>query len=167
MKLNWQQSSGARDVSIRLKRSWMKGRGQSSQFFRVWLLANLFALGIVAWALGSRVIAMMPVPEPVLSLHHIVLIDYRADVTMEEAAIIAADARSSLRDIPGIVSLEVGRQARADRDVHVHDYDWAVHIKFAQEADLDVYGSHPQHQAFLDRYRDRWERIQVIDFYGE
>jgi hypothetical protein len=127
----------------------------------------MIAGGIGVGGIGGRAVAIPPASESALPLHHVVLIDYRADVTSEEAAAIAADARTSLRDLPGILSLELGTQARSDRDVHVRDYDWAMHIKFAQASDLDLYGPHPQHQAFLDRHRDRWERIQVIDFYGE
>lgn len=167
---HWQCHLGNRLECTRFKQ-WRMGYGRSPQSFWGWLLIGLCAFGIIAWGLGRGAVAITPAAESALPLHHplhhIVLIDYRDNVTPEEAAAIAADARTSLREIPGILSLELGPQARADRDVHVHDYDWAMHVKFAQSSDLDLYGPHPQHQAFLARHRDRWERIQVIDFYGE
>lgn len=100
-------------------------------------------------------------------VNHIVLFDLKPTVTPEEVEEIAIDSERLLSEIPGVLEVEVGTKARDDRDIHIKDYDLAVYVKLSQNSDLEVYSPHPNHQELLQKHRAKFDKIQVIDFYGE
>ncbi|MCT7986042.1 Dabb family protein [Laspinema sp. A4] len=128
---------------------------------------------LVAFKLGQMnptvAIASNPKPpspsEP--PVHHIVLIKLQPDVTPEEIEQTIEDNRRLISAIPGVLEVSLGPKARDDRDVHLKDYNLGLYVKLSQNADLDIYGPHPNHQEFLRRNRAKIANIQVIDFYGE
>ncbi|NJN63154.1 MAG: Dabb family protein [Coleofasciculaceae cyanobacterium RL_1_1] len=99
-------------------------------------------------------------------IYHIVLVDLIDTVTEAEIEALIADGKDSIVSIPGVCSVDIGLKLRDDRDVHIGDYDLAVYVQLGYAAALDAYGSHPNHQAFLERQRHLWSSIRVIDFSG-
>jgi hypothetical protein len=99
-------------------------------------------------------------------IYHIVLVDLIDTVTEAEIEALIADGEHSISSIPGVCSVDIGLKLRDDRDVHIGDYDLAVYVQLGYAAALDAYGSHPNHQAFLERQRHLWSSIRVIDFSG-
>ena len=100
-------------------------------------------------------------------LHHIVLFELDMTTTSADTQTIIDDGITLLSEIPGVLSVDLGLKAREDRDVHIKSYQLGLHVKFATEADLDVYSPHANHQEFLSRHKTKWTKVQVIDFFGQ
>ncbi|AFY83535.1 Dabb family protein [Oscillatoria acuminata] len=137
-------------------------------------LTSLGGLLIVAaFKLGQMnpTVAIASNPEPPSPseppVHHIVLIKLQPDVTPEEIEQTIEDNRRLISAIPGVLEVSLGPKARDDREVHLKDYDLGLYVKLSNNADLDIYGPHPNHQEFLARNRSKIANIRVIDFYGE
>ena len=100
-------------------------------------------------------------------IHHVVLLKLKPDATQEDLPLIIAAGEELLTQIPGVLEVELGTKARDEREVHFKDYDLGVYIKMSQVSDLDVYGPHEKHLAFIDQASHKLDLIQVLDFYGE
>jgi hypothetical protein len=101
------------------------------------------------------------------SVHHIVLIELKPTATEADIKQITADAYDLLGQIPGVVDVEVGLKARDNLPIHISDYDLALYLRMAQESDLDVFGPHPLHIEFRNRSAPKWQKIEVLDFFGK
>jgi hypothetical protein len=106
-------------------------------------------------------------PDAEPSVHHIVLIELKPATTESEIEQISADAYELLGQIPGVVDVEVGLKARDNLPIHIDDYDMALYLRMAKESDLDVFGPHPKHIEFRERSAPKWEKIEVLDFFGK
>jgi hypothetical protein len=130
-------------------------------------------LRVAAFNLGQMnpTVAIASNPEPPSSsqppVHHLVLIQLQPDVTPEEIEQTIEDHQRLISAIPGVLEVSLGPQARDDREVHLNDYDLGLYVKLSKNADLDIYGPHPNHQEFLTRHRSKIANIRVIDFYGK
>ena len=49
------------------------------------------------------------------------------------------------------------------RPVTENSWDYALSIKFASQTEHDAYQIHPQHDLFVDQFKDFWARVQVMD----
>ena len=49
------------------------------------------------------------------------------------------------------------------RPVIDQSWDYALTMQFANVADHDAYQVEPQHQVFVDSFKDRWARVLVMD----
>lgn len=49
------------------------------------------------------------------------------------------------------------------RPVIDQSWDYALTMQFASVADHDAYQTAPQHQQFIDSFKDRWARVLVMD----
>ena len=73
-------------------------------------------------------------------------------------------ALTELMKIDGIASGHCGPPAATEeRPVTDHSFDYALVLQFASQADHDAYQVHPDHDAFVERWRDSWDRVQVYD----
>ena len=77
-------------------------------------------------------------------ISHLVLIRLRDGLGEEREEWFLAQAREVLGRIPGVANLRVGRNLRAEC---VHPF--ALVMDFADEAALQAYQVHPEHQRFL------------------
>ena len=77
---------------------------------------------------------------------------------------IADDCRRLLSQIPGLISIEVGRPAMTPREVVDNSYDVGLLTTFANSAGHDVYQTHPLHLEFIARNKAYFGRVQVYDF---
>lgn len=101
------------------------------------------------------------------SIHHIVLFELTDAATDNDIQAMIADGKELLRQIPGVLAVEIGLKARDDREVHLKNYQVALYVHLRSNADLDIYSPHPNHQEFLARHKAKWINVQVADFFGD
>jgi hypothetical protein len=77
-------------------------------------------------------------------ISHVVLIRLRGGLGPEREERFLAQAREVLGPIPGVRSLRVGRNLRPGSG-----HPLALVMEFADEAALQAYQAHPEHQRFL------------------
>lgn len=70
----------------------------------------------------------------------------------------------SLRGIPSVRLLEIGRPAPTARPVVDRTYDFGVAVHFDDMAGHDVYQSHPLHTGFIAAHSKKWVRVVIYDF---
>jgi hypothetical protein len=70
-----------------------------------------------------------------------------------------------LPDIPGVISMHVGRCAPSDRPVVDQSYQVALNITFKNKIVQDAYQAHPQHVEFVEKvFKETCDRVVVYDF---
>ncbi|NET38941.1 MAG: Dabb family protein [Cyanothece sp. SIO1E1] len=129
--------------------------------------AIVLGLSLVSTLAISNSVNQPGIADKPPTVHHVVLVDLKPTVTEAEMTTMIADGKASLSEIPGVLDVQLGLKAKDSRDTHIKDYDLALYVEFAQLSDLDVYGPHPKHQDFVNRYSPKIEKIRVIDFYGD
>lgn len=77
---------------------------------------------------------------------HVVLIRLKDDVTEERSQELLTQAKAVLGPIPGVRNLRVGKGMGIKADVR---YPFALVMDFDDEAALDAYQVHPEHQRFV------------------
>ncbi|WP_428634594.1 Dabb family protein [Sedimenticola sp.] len=100
------------------------------------------------------------------TVHHIVLISLKDGVTDKQIAEMKTVCEALLNDIPGVIEVSLGKKARDNREVHIKDYDVALHVTWQANAVGDTYATHILHLSFLKLYKPLFAGIKVIDFYG-
>ncbi len=80
-----------------------------------------------------------------------------------EAGALLAACDDALADIPVVQGYWSGRHLDTNRANVDGDYDVALHVGFASEADYDAYVAHPEHQALIAAWRDRLRWIHIYD----
>ena len=70
-----------------------------------------------------------------------------------------------LPDIPGAISMHVGKCAPSDRPVVDQSYQVALNITFKNKIVQDAYQVHPQHVEFVEKvFKETCDRVVVYDF---
>jgi hypothetical protein len=100
-------------------------------------------------------------------VHHVVLFDLKDDVTPDQIEEFITVGEALLSQIPGVQEVSLNKKARADRDIHIKDYDLALYVRWENNEAGNVYGPHPLHQTLLKLYKSQWAGVKVIDFYGK
>ena len=86
------------------------------------------------------------------------------DRTDEARAALVAACRKYLSNHPGSVFFACGTRAlQYDREVNDRDFDVALLVVFATEADHDAYQTAPRHLQFIEENRDTWAKVRVFD----
>ncbi len=127
-------------------------------------LTGLFALCAAAGMCILSVPAAEKNEEPKL-LRHVVLFQFKSDVTKEQAQEVA-DAFAALpKKIKEIVDFEWGT------DVSVENLSLGLThgflVTFKSEKDRDAYLPHPEHQKFVDLVKPRVEKVVVFDYWAK
>ncbi len=94
-------------------------------------------------------------------ISHIVLVKLRDP---GEAGRLLEDAARALPGIPGVSMYSAGTHLDIGRATIDGEYDAAMYIGFDTVADYRVYVDHPDHTAFVARWKPRLEWIRVHDF---
>ena len=82
----------------------------------------------------------------------------------EPRAALVAACRKYLSGHPGQVFFAVGTLAEEyTREVNDRDYDVALHVVFATNAEHDAYQTAPRHLQFIEENRDVWATVRVFD----
>ena len=124
------------------------------------------AFSLIAAVLATSAAVAQSTEENGPTVHHIVLVSLKKDVPEQQIDEMIEVGEALLNDIPGVLEVSLGRKAREDRDVHVKDYDVALHVTWENDAVGDVYATHPLHLSFLKLYKPLFAGIKVADFYG-
>jgi len=77
---------------------------------------------------------------------HVVLIRLQDSVSESEAARFVDEARTVLGAVPGVENLRVGKGLGVKAEV---DHPYALVMEFRDEAALEAYQVHPEHQRFV------------------
>ncbi len=74
------------------------------------------------------------------------------------------DCHKYLAPIPGIVFYAAGPMAdEMHRPVNDRDFDVALQVVFTDKAAADAYQAHDEHNAFIEKRSDNWEKVRVFD----
>ena len=89
------------------------------------------------------------------------------DGTSEDArAQLMRDCREYLGKIPTVRHLWAGGPAMTPREVVDNTYDIGLCVVLDDSPGHDVYQVHELHKTFIERNKERWERVQIYDFHG-
>lgn len=78
-------------------------------------------------------------------LIHVVLFNFKAEVTESKRKEVLDIARKVLPEIPGVTNLMAGKKIR-DMD----EFEYAISMNFLDTAALEEYRQHPDHVKFRD-----------------
>lgn len=98
-------------------------------------------------------------------LAHTVYFWLKPEAPAGTADAMVAFYRSSVTQLPGVVSVMVGapRRDATPRDVVDASYTLGVTTVFATAADEDVWQTHPVHADFIARFSPHFAKVQVYD----
>ena len=95
-------------------------------------------------------------------LAHHVLFWLKADTT-ETQKIAFRSGLDSLQKVETIKSIYIGTPAPISRAVVDTTYSFSLVIIFDDLAGHDVYQVHPVHKAFLEQFRELFEKVVIYD----
>lgn len=77
---------------------------------------------------------------------------------------LVASCRQYLSDHPGTIHFSAGNRATEyQRPVNDQEFDVALVVVFASEADHDQYQASERHQQFLAEHSKNWSQVRVFD----
>jgi hypothetical protein len=97
------------------------------------------------------------------TIHHEVFIKLANPAEAEE---LITDSRP-LGRIPGVTDWAVGGRFDSGRSNVLSDFDVGLYLRFARDSDYKAYVDDPAHQAFLAKWRPRFQTVQIRDFVGQ
>lgn len=75
-----------------------------------------------------------------------------------------SECNKYLKNHDGIEFFAVGRVASEyDRPVNVRDFDVALNVVFSTKEAHDKYQVAPEHLEFIDKNKENWEQVRVLD----
>lgn len=106
----------------------------------------------------------MPIagPRSVAVISHVVFVELGDP---SHAPLVIADADAMLRGIPGVVSYSAGPHIDVGRPSVLDDYDVGLVIGFDSVDDYAVYVDHPDHVAFVDKWKPSISALRVYDIH--
>jgi hypothetical protein len=97
-------------------------------------------------------------------LVHTVVFWLRKDLSPALHAAFLQEGLESLRAVPSVSQLHIGRPAAIPpRPVVDASYDYAITAVFADVAAHDAYQIDPVHKAFVARFKTDWVKVQIYD----
>lgn len=103
-----------------------------------------------------------PSPRPVAAISHVVFVNL-ADPA--DAAELLDDARVMLATIPTVTAYSAGPHIDTGRATVLSDYDIGMILGFDDVEGLNAYVVHPDHVAFVDKWRPRLTGLRVYDIH--
>jgi hypothetical protein len=76
-----------------------------------------------------------------------------------------ADSDTMLATIPSVQTYAAGQHLDTGRATVLGDYDLAIYLGFESVEDLSAYVDHPQHIAFVTKWKPRFESLRVYDMH--
>lgn len=104
--------------------------------------------------------ASHPSPRPVAAISHVVFVNL---VDPADADALLADARAMLAPIPSVTAYSAGKHLDTGRATVLGDYDVGMILGFDDVDGLNAYVVHPDHVAFVQRWRPRLTGLRVYD----
>lgn len=97
-------------------------------------------------------------------INHIVLI-WLKDTGNPEQRHQIIEATRTLEQLPGIISVRVGKVIPSERKIVDDSFDIGVHMLFADRQSMERYSTHPEHQRILNQIvMPLTERLLIYDF---
>jgi hypothetical protein len=121
---------------------------------------TLSAACLVVTAPWLAACSSTPAARPVAAISHVVFVDL-ADPADADALL--ADARAMLSPIPSVTAYSAGKHLDTGRPTVMGDYDVGMILGFDDAAGLNAYVAHPDHVAFVERWRPRLTGLRVYD----
>ena len=95
---------------------------------------------------------------------HIVIFWIKPEVEGAEQRLIDG-LNHYLTDIPGVISMHVGKCAASDRPVVDQSYQVALNITFENKIIHDEYQVHPMHVEFVEKiFKQVCDKVVIYDF---
>lgn len=97
-------------------------------------------------------------------LHHIVMVWFNDNISEEEQKTIRK-ASYELKNISGILSLELGTAIPSERAIVDDSFDLGIVMTFRDQATMQAYLDHPHHKAFIKQHiKGKTKKLIVYDF---
>ncbi|MCC5822177.1 MAG: Dabb family protein [Phycisphaerales bacterium] len=120
-------------------------------------IAVLFLLPFLAACSGSPAS-----PRPVATISHVVFVNLADPSDADE---LLADGRAMLATIPTVTAYSAGPHIDTGRATVLDDYDIGMILGFDDVEGLNAYVVHPDHVAFVDKWRPRLTGLRVYDIH--
>lgn len=131
-------------------------------FARRGMFVGLMLFAAVVWMINLSVAEKNVEPE---LLRHVVLFQFKDEVTKEQAQEVADEFAKLPKKIPEIADFEWGT------DVSVENLSLGLThgflVTFRSEKDRDAYLPHPEHQKFVDLVKPRLAKAVVFDYWSK
>ncbi len=121
--------------------------------------------GILASLIAAVLLGCSSPPPrraPQGGVEHVVIIKWKDDVTPAKREELMAQFRGLQTQIPGIHSIEEGRDISTEK--LQKDFNHAVIVTFEDQPHRDMYLTHPAHVAFKDKALPLVADLLVLDF---
>lgn len=98
------------------------------------------------------------------AVNHVVLVWLKADTAPEVREKIIEGSKT-LKTIPGILDLQVGKAIPSERPIVDDSFSLGLYMRFDTVADMNAYLTDPKHVEFVDtQVRPYLEKLVVYDF---
>ncbi len=97
-----------------------------------------------------------------MPIQRIVCFKFKPDISPEAIDQHMADFAGMQTDIPQIHGYRGGPTRPGDYN-RPPDYDTMHYMTFDSMADVDIYFDHPAHKRFIERNREIWENVLVLN----
>ncbi len=98
-------------------------------------------------------------------VNHVVVVWMADEYKTDEGINNLIAGHEMLREIPGLISLSLGRSIPSDRAVVDDSFDLASHFQFESVEVMQKYLSHPVHVKFLEQYtKGKVKKAVIYDF---
>lgn len=94
---------------------------------------------------------------------HVVYFKFKSGVTEAEKQQHMEDFAGLEESIPGIKSYSAGYTFKVPYE-KTADYDCAHVVGFSSEEDMETYFHHEAHQRFIERNKEFWEAVEVVNY---
>ncbi|GMV96456.1 MAG: Dabb family protein [Phycisphaerae bacterium] len=99
---------------------------------------------------------------------HAVFFDLQPGAPEPRVEALIQDAYRLLGQIPTVRTIDSGRrETLMRREVNDQSFTVGLVVYFDDKAGHDVYATHPLHQEYIDKHKDLWARVRVMDFNAE
>jgi hypothetical protein len=117
-------------------------------------------VGVVAYVAG----AIAAQEEKKDRLVHIVLFKLKDDVSNSEAETLINDGYELLAKVPSVKRMHTGGPSKKPMARNRIEYDVALYCEFDDPKGLAEYIEHPLHQQYVQKHREHWAEVQIVDF---
>jgi hypothetical protein len=129
------------------------------------LLAALAAGVLVTGGVATRQARTAEKSAKSAGYVHSVIFYLKKDAGADAAESVIADAHELLSKIPSVRALKAGPPSTETQEkVAVKDFSVGLLVLFDDYGGVEQYLKHPQHDEFVKRHREHFEKVLVYDF---
>ena len=124
------------------------------------LILVLFVCTTLTGCSAPKISAGQHQAQPASLISHIVFVELNDPADYEA---ILADSDAMLATIPSVRQFAAGAHHDTGRTTISTDYDLAIYLGFDTNEGLSVYVAHPQHVAYVEKWKPRIRSLRVYD----